>query len=92
MKKLILGVAIASMASSLAFAQSSQGQAAGQAGVSGNATTAPDSTMSKDGMRHGSSGLTTGASRSDPNGSPTSAPKSPDAPSGKASEGQTAPK
>ena len=46
MKRMLLVGAIAFVtASGAAFAQSSQGQAGAQAGVSGNAPNAPDSTM-----------------------------------------------
>ena len=90
MKQVILAGAIALMASSTAFAQASQGQSAAQAGVNGNAATAP-STMKREGMHEGTGGMTTGTGARSPIGSPTSMPKAQGSP-GRASEGQTAPK
>lgn len=92
MKKLILASAIILMASGGAFAQSSQGQAGAQAGVNGNAPNAPDSTMNADGMRQGTVGMDRNMDRAGPNGSPTSMPRAEDSPTGKPSEGQSAPK
>jgi hypothetical protein len=92
MIKFLFAGVVALIASGAAFAQSSQGQAGAQAGVNGNASTAPDSAMKNDGMRGGSAGTTTGTGSSSNNGSSTSMPKAQDSPSGRASEGQTAPK
>jgi hypothetical protein len=95
MKKLILVGALALMTSGAAFAQASQGQAAGQAGVNGNAANTPENTMRSDGMR--SDGMRSGtvgmdSGRTGQNGSPNSMPRSQDSSTGRASEGQTAPK
>jgi hypothetical protein len=57
MKKLILIGALA-LASSGAFAQSSQSQGGGQAGTNGTSSTTPNSPAAQDGMRNGT---TTGA-------------------------------
>jgi len=91
-KQVILAGVLALMASSTAFAQASQGQSAAQAGVNGNAATAPDSTMKREEMHGGTGGMTTGTGARNPDGSPTSMPKAQDSPTGRTSQGQTAPK
>jgi hypothetical protein len=64
MKKLILIGALV-LASSAAFAQSSQSQGAGQAGTNGTSSTTPNSPAAQNGMREGS---TTGTNRAMRNG------------------------
>lgn len=91
MKQLIFACTVALMASGAAFAQSSQGQAAGQAGVNGNAANAPQNMRGNE-ASPGTVGRSTDSERAGPNGSPTSMPRSQDSPTGKPSEGQTAPK
>ena len=70
------------MASSMAFAQSNQGQAAGQAGVNGNAPTATDSTKKREGAPGGSGNMTTGTNTGSPNGSPNAMSRSQNSPTG----------
>jgi uncharacterized protein YdeI (BOF family) len=62
MKKLILIAALA-LASSGAFAQSSQGQGAGQAGTNGTSSTTPNSPAAQNGIRDGATTGTNGAKR-----------------------------
>jgi hypothetical protein len=68
MKKLILVGALALMSSG-AFAQSSQGQGAAQAGTNGNGANAPGSAMQSSGeIRTGTTGSNTGMQSTGPNG------------------------
>lgn len=92
MKKILLAAAVATMVSGTAFAQSSQGQGGAQAGTNGNSPNAPTSTMQNDRMRDSTTGMSSGSSSGGQNGSPTSPQKNPTSPTGRASEGQTAPK
>jgi hypothetical protein len=62
MKKLILIGALV-LASSSAFAQSSQGQGGGQAGTNGTSSTTPNSPAMQNGMRQGTTTGTSGAMR-----------------------------
>jgi hypothetical protein len=64
MKKFILIGALV-LASSGAFAQSSQGQGGAQAGTNGNAATTPNSATTQNGMREGD---TTGINGGAPSG------------------------
>jgi hypothetical protein len=63
MKKLILIGALA-LASSGAFAQSSQSQGGGQAGTNGTTSTTPNSPATQNGMRNGGTTGSNGAMRS----------------------------
>jgi hypothetical protein len=91
-KTIILATAIAAMFSGAAFAQSSQGQGAAAAGVNGNGANAAGSPMQNERMRDGTTGMSSGSSAGGQNGSPTSPQTNPTSPTGRASEGQTAPK
>jgi hypothetical protein len=62
MKKLILIGALA-LASSGAFAQSSQSQGGGQAGTNGTTSTTPNSPAMQNGMRNGATTGTNSATR-----------------------------
>lgn len=92
MKKILVAALLTAAMSGAAFAQPSQGQAGAQAGTNGNSPTAPNSGMQNDRMRDGTTGMSTGSSTGGQNGSPTSPQKNPTSPTGRASEGQTAPK
>ena len=92
MKKILVAAFLTAALGGAAFAQSSQGQGGAQAGVNGNSPTAPNSGMQTDQMRDGTTGMSTGTRSGDQNGSPTSPQRNPTSPTGRASEGQTAPK
>jgi hypothetical protein len=90
MRHLILACTVVLMAGSAAFAQSSQGQAAGQAGVNGNAANAPENLRNNE-TSAGTVGRSTDSSRAGSNGSPVSTPRAQDSP-GRSPESRTAPK
>jgi hypothetical protein len=95
MKKLLLVGAIALVtASGAAFAQSSQGQAGAQAGVNGNAPTAPDSTITPNATirNNMSPGETTGMDNGAVAPDPTTQPPAMASPSaGESSQGNVGP-
>jgi uncharacterized protein YdeI (BOF family) len=66
MKKLAL-IGALMLASTAAFAQSSQPQGGGQAGTNGTSSTTPNSPAAQDGMRQGTTTGTNGAMRSGAN-------------------------
>jgi hypothetical protein len=75
-----------------AMAQSSQGQAAGQAGVNGNAANSPTATTPGTTGMNAQTKTGVGAEQRSPNGSPTAAPRATTGPAGQPSKDETSPK